>query len=836
METKRELLALLEQSGSERAASLAKVRSTSPQRASDLEHLLRAACSEFLETPAWKRVAPPESPLVAPPERIGPWRIEGEIGRGGMGTVYRARRDDGAFMQTVAIKLISTDLASAAMRRRFDGERHILASLEHPNIARLLDAGTTADGAPYLALEYVAGEPVDAYCNTRALNLEQRLAMFRQICGAVLSAHQKLVLHRDIKTANVLVDANGAPKLLDFGIAKLLVPDSERSDNTMLGIARPLTLEWSSPEQLRGETLSTASDVYSLGVLLFVLLTGRRPYASEGRSPHVLATAIDAAGPPPLRADVRSKTPPGVTPRNLRGDVERIVHKALAPDLNERYSNVTDLDADIGRLLAGQPVQAHPRSFTYRFGKLLLRHNVASAAIFIAAAGLLAATVFSMRAAAVAAQERQRAERRFADVKRIANVVLFDLNDTLANISGTLAARQLLVENALRYLDDLARDTGRESELLTELASAYERIAEVQGMPSWPNQGRTGDALPSLQRALELHRRATAESADTIRSRLSEARVLTNIASILAARGDLRAALLSHRQGAAALEAIPANGRNAEWQLLLTRVQVAIGDDVWELGDVAASAREYGRARATADIGRMAFPQSVLIEREVGVVEQRLGDAAAVREDWQQARVHHTASLAVDEALLRREPSSLELQRDLGTDYSRVGAVAFMLGEHQEALAAHQQALALRQRLTLADPTDARAQDDAAESHLQNARALAALGRVREAQVEASRATPAGRGLVQRDSGNARLRASLANGLVALGRCEAIAGRRESALSRIAEARAIRAQLAADSPDFKLTETAVAALETLDAAIRAGRAPSSTLDVASAWD
>ena len=407
-QTKRELLALLEQSSIERAASLAIVRSTSPRRAAELEQLLRTAESEFLEAPAWLRVAPPRAPLAAPPERIGPWRIEGEIGRGGMGTVYRACRDDGSFTQTVAIKLISQELVSAAMRRRFDGERHILASLEHPNIARLLDAGTTSDGAPYLVLEYVAGDPVDAYCNAQALNLEQRLAIFRQICRAVLIAHQKLILHRDIKTANVLIDVNGVPKLLDFGIAKLLVADADRSDNTMLGIARPLTLDWSSPEQLRGEVLSTSSDVYSLGVLLFVLLTGRRPYTSEGRSPDALATAIEAAGSPQLRADARSKTPPGVTPRNLRGDIERIVHKALAPGLTERYANVTDLDADIGRLLAGQPVEAHARSYAYRMGKLLLRHRVASAAIVVAIFGLLAATAFSLRAAAIAEQERQR--------------------------------------------------------------------------------------------------------------------------------------------------------------------------------------------------------------------------------------------------------------------------------------------------------------------------------------------------------------------------------------------------------------------------------------------
>ena len=834
LELKREFLELLEMPDADCDAALAMLRVTAPQRATDLRKLLAAARSDFLETPAWRRVAPPEATPEPPPDRLGPWQIEGEIGRGGMGTVYRGCRDDGAFAQTVAIKLIRPELVSPELRRRFAAERHILAALDHPNVARLLDAGTNAAGTPYLVLEYVAGEPVDAYCNAQRLDIESRLAIFRQVCGAVHSAHQKLILHRDIKTANVLIDANGVPKLLDFGIAKLLAPETGQGDQTLVGFARPLTPEWSSPEQLRGEALSTASDVYSLGVLLFVLLTGERPHACAGRSPDVFAGAIEASGPPPLRSTARTALPPGVVAKRLRGDLERIVHKALAPDLHERYPTVAELDADIGRLQAGRPVQAHTRSFAYRFGKLLLRQRVASAAILIAIAGLVVATAFSLRQAAIAEAERQRAERRFGDVRRIANVVLFDLNDTLANISGTLVARQLLVENALRYLDDLARDTGREPELLTELAAAYERIAEVQGMPSWPSQGRTGDALLSLQRALEFRRRAAAESPGGNQP-LAEARVLTNIASILAARGNPRAALDSHRQSEAALRQVPQAGHDVEWVQLLAAVQVASGDDVWELGDIAGAAKEYERALATLSDDRAMFADSTLIRRQVGVVEQRLGDAAAARGDWQAARSHHSASLAVDEELLRRDPDSLELQRDLGTDWSRVGAVAFMQGEYKAALAAHQQALQLRARLALADPGDARAQDDAAESHLQSAQALASLGRMSEARDAALLATESWTSLVQRDPHNARLRASLAGALAALGSCEASTGQRELALAHIAEARVIRVQLSADSPDFRMNHEAFAGLDALEATVRAGRLPSGPLDVAAVW-
>jgi tetratricopeptide (TPR) repeat protein len=310
--------------------------------------------------------------------------------------------------------------------------------------------------------------------------------------------------------------------------------------------------------------------------------------------------------------------------------------------------------------------------------------------------------------------------------------------------------------------------------------------------------------------------------------------VLNNIGSILAARGDSRAALDAHRQSATVLEAVPAGARDLAWRLMLARVQVATGDAVWELGDIPGAERHYAVALATARQGHALFANDVWIERQIGVVEQRLGDAAAAQSNWQVARTHNRASLAVDEALLSRDPDSLELQRDLGTDWSRVGAVAFMLGQHKEALAAHEQALALRTRLALADPTDARAQDDAAESHLHRAQSLASMGRVNDARDAASLATDGWRKLVQQDPDNARLCSSLANALAALARCEAVAGQHAAALSGIAEARGIRVRLARDHPDFKAPPQALARLDELEAAIRAGRKPSTAVFV-DAW-
>jgi tetratricopeptide (TPR) repeat protein len=341
-------------------------------------------------------------------------------------------------------------------------------------------------------------------------------------------------------------------------------------------------------------------------------------------------------------------------------------------------------------------------------------------------------------------------------------------------------------------------------------------------MPSWPSHGRSGDALASLERALDLHRRANAVAG---KSSLAEARVLSNLGSILAARGESSAARDAQLRSEAALKTVSTDKRDVAWVLQLARVQVAVGDVVWELGDVPGAEQHYQRALLTVKEGRERFAAETSLMRQVGVVEQRLGDSAAVRADWQQARLHHGASLAADEELLRREPGSLELQRDLGTDLSRVGAVAFMLGEYDDALAAHQRALELRQRLALADPGDARAQDDAAESYLQTAQSLAALGRMREAQVDAMLAVQGWRGLAELDPENARMRSSLANALVALGRCEAATGERTSALSRVDEARRIRKDLSSDSPDFKQADDAITGLDALYAQIRAGEVP-----------
>lgn len=834
---KKELARLLDLPPAQRGAVIDGLRIKQPGLANELAGLIAAAdrTGSFLEVPAWERISFPAPATTPPPETIGPWRIEAEIGRGGMGSVYRAHRADGQFEQVVAIKIAQRELASDLLRRRFLSERRILASLEHPNIARLIDGGTTTDGVPYLALEYVDGEPIDRYCESKQLPIAARLELFRQVCDAVNFAHQKLVLHRDIKAANVLVDAHGAPKLLDFGIAKLLGPEDTDDGLTRHGFARPLTPEWASPEQLRGETLTTAADVYSLGVLLFVLLAAERPHQYTVGTPEALAARIEAASRVSVAAAAQRTTPSGVEVGRLRGDLEHIVAKALAAEPQQRYVTAAALADDITRYLRGRTVSAHPPAWGYQLGKVLRRNRATAIAIAFATIGLLAASVFSLRQATLAEQERARATRRFEDVRRLANVVLFDLTDALANVSGALKARQLLVENGLRYLDDLAREASGDTSLQLELAKAYERIAELQGMPGWPSDGRSGDARVSLEHALALRRQATQSLSTDPAMIRAEAQLLNRLGTVLAARGETKAALERHQAAENLLQPLVSPANDAKLALEVATMQVAIGDDIWELGDVPGAAARYRLALQTVDAAAAANPQAPLIARQRGVVEQRLGDAAAEQRDFTTALKHHRASLAVDEALLEKTPDDAELQRDLGTDLSRVGADAYAMADYRTALDAHERARALREILLAADPGDARALEDAAESQFQASLALAMLNRRSEARALAQRAIARWQSLAGRDPDNARWQHVLAEGLTQIAIWTAQDRERAAALVQIERVRALRQILTASHPDFAANRAALSQLERLERELRAGKTPSLPNDSTVPW-
>ena len=422
--------------------------------------------------------------------RLGPYRVVRTIGKGGMGAVFLAVRDDDQYQQEVAIKTLKFETSSSFALVRFRQERQILAGLQHPNIARLLDGGATADGTPYLVMEYVAGTPLTHYAEDRHLSVNARLELFCRVCEAVHYAHQKLIVHRDIKPANVLVSEDGNPKLLDFGIAKLIDPGatSEVALQTATGMLM-MTPDYASPEQVRGEAISTSTDVYSLGAVLYELLTGKRPHVLKNYDAVEIGRAVCEIGIQP---------PSALGNRRLRGDLDNIVLKATHKEAARRYDSAGQLAEDLHRYLHGLPVIARADTFSYRTRKYVRRHWFAVSAmvaLVVVLAGGITASLYQARIA----------RQRFQQLRTLAHSFVFDFHDDIAKLDGSTAIRERMVRTALDYLDNLSQSAGRDLDLQKELAAAYQKVGDAQGYPASPNLGRTADAIESYRRAAAIH-------------------------------------------------------------------------------------------------------------------------------------------------------------------------------------------------------------------------------------------------------------------------------------------------------------------------------------------
>jgi len=431
-----------------------------------------------------------ESREFQAPERAGPYRLIRELGRGGMGAVYLGRRDDEQYQIDVAVKLVNPGTGNEFTVQRFRRERQILASLDHPNIARLLDGGATEGGLPYIVMEYIDGARITDSCRERRLNADQMLPLFLQVCAAVEHAHRNFVVHRDIKPGNILVARDGTPKLLDFGISKLLDSEPARRDETVAAGIRLLTPDYASPEQIRGEQVTIVSDVYSLGAVLYELLTGTKPHQLSDLSLTEIERVVceEDVRRPSLAAAHRAAA------RRLEGDLDTILLRALDKDPLRRYRTVTEFADDLRRHLAHLPVLARPDTITYRVRKFVRRRSGTVAAVAAVAASLIAGT-------AVALNQARIANERLQQVRRLANTFVFDVHDAVRDLPGSTKARRLIVETGLQYLDSLAATARSDASLQNELASAYLRIGEIQGDSFNANLGKVDDAARSFDKA-----------------------------------------------------------------------------------------------------------------------------------------------------------------------------------------------------------------------------------------------------------------------------------------------------------------------------------------------
>ncbi len=690
-------------------------------------------------------------------QRVGPYQVVQVLGRGGMGTVYLAERADGQFEQRVALKLVRDGLDSPSLRDRFFAERRALARLQHPGIARLLDGGLTDDGRPYFAMELVEGERIDDYCDTRRLPIAERLRLFGQVCEAVHHAHQHLVIHRDLKPSNILVTENGEPhvKLLDFGIAKLL--EETGSEAPTQTTQRMLTPEYAAPEQVRGMTVSTATDVYSLGVVLYELLTGHRPYEIRTLSPGEMERVIcDTAPPRPSTivtspTDVNGKVTPGAISRarstvpdtlvrRLAGDLDTIVLKALAKEPDRRYASAEAFLDDIQRHLDGLPVKARPPSVGYRAQKFVQRNTLVVALVALVMLALGAGLAGTAWQAHVAATERDTARREAATAEQVKDYLIevFGASDPWENPEGgggtEVTARELLAYGVER-VEALESEPAVQAEVLAALGSVYYRLGQYE------------KAQPLLEQALA-ERRAlwgdeheeVVESLTSLSDLFYETGAYDKVEALDREALAVRRRLLGNDHPDVAMNLnnlaalLHAKGEYEEAETLLREAlalrRQALGEAHPDLAETLGNLAVMLRARGAYDESEALQREALAMYRSLHgdahpTVATSLTNVAAVLRDkgeYEEAKTLQREALAMNRQILGDE------HPHVATSLNNLAGLLYEAGAYDESEPLHREALALR-RQVLGD-----AHPDVAQSLSNLAGSLRALRRYDEAE------------------------------------------------------------------------------------------------------
>jgi serine/threonine-protein kinase len=652
----------------ERPALLDRACAGDPQLRREVESLLAQEGHPFIATliseATESLAATQRHDLIG--ERIGAYRVISLIGEGGMGTVFRAVRDDDQYLKQVAIKLVKPGMDTAFVLNRFRYERQILANLEHPYIARLLEGGTTEDGLPYFVMEYVEGRPITRYSAEAKLSLPQRLTLFRAVCEAVAYAHQNLVIHRDLKPSNILVTPEGVPKLLDFGIAKLLAPEllSETTERTLTAM-RLMTPDYASPEQVRGEPVTTATDVYSLGVVLYELLTGRRPYQFENFSASEIERVICQTEP-----EKPSAVAHGAAAKlrwQLAGDLDNIVLMALRKEPERRYRSVEQFSEDIRRHLAGLPVLAREDRLGYRISKFVQRHKV-GVSFAVALLVLLVAFAITMAIQATRiARERDRANQKAATAEEVTRslVGLFEIADPSEAKGSVITTREILDKGAERIVRELHDQPEVQARLMDTIGRLY------------GNLGLYDKAATLLEQALEIRQRTLGQE------HLEVAESLTNLGVVLKDKGDLEAAEPMLRRALAIR------------QKLLGEAHLAVALSLNDLGLVL---RDKGKPDEAEQLHR----EALAMRRKLGGEEhpdvaQSLNNLALVLRDKGQG---DEAEPLYRKALALRRKLFGEEHPDVAISLNNLAGLLFGRGRYDEAEQLFRDALAVRRKIS----------------------------------------------------------------------------------------------------------------------------------------
>lgn len=647
------------------------------------------------------------SMLGTMPERVGPYRLVRELGRGGMGTVYLGERDDEEYQTQVAIKLVRRGFDTDLILHRFYRERQTLARLQHPHIARLLDGGTTGDGRPYIVMEFVKGSWITDYCREGGLGIARRLQLFLDVCGAVDYAHRQFVVHRDLKPGNILVDESEAVKLLDFGICKLLLGNAAEVDQTAEVGPAPFTPDYASPEQIRGEATNPASDVYALGAVLYELLTGTRPHRFKDLSIKGIEEGIceTEVVRPSMAAGNKGWT------RQLKGDLDNILLRALQKDPQRRYGSVEQLAEDVRRHLEHRPVKARPDTVRYRVGKFVRRRKglvMAAAAVLVVLSG---GVVVSMRSARIANENLRM-------VRQLSNTFVFDVHDAVRDLPGSTRARQLIVQTGLQYLDALSRNASGDGELQQELAAAYQRIGDVQGNVMGANLGNTAGALQSYQKALGLLDVVLKKDGANRPAMTERVKLHHKIGAVQAFTKDGAQALASYRRAAEMAEEVLARFPKDDAMVRqLAEIHMTSAYAVGLTGDYAEARKGYARALTLLHDLEKARPGDPALENSIAAAYSGEGQCDVRFGRLQEGLAAFREAAARLENLVRLDAANVNHQRELTIAYSNMGDVLGNpnlrnLGDPAGAAKAYGRMTEVSRQIHKADPADQRARSD----------------------------------------------------------------------------------------------------------------------------
>ncbi|HEY2435417.1 MAG TPA: serine/threonine-protein kinase [Vicinamibacterales bacterium] len=717
-------------------------------------------------------------------DTIGAYRIVDRIGHGGMGDVFLAERVDGTFEQRVAIKLTRASVRDPESARRFRFERQILASLQYPNIVTLLDGGATPQGDAYLVMEYVAGEPITDYCRRQALGLPARIALLRQVCRAVQHAHQHSIVHRDLKPANILVTDGGVVKVLDFGVAKLLQASNGTSETLTGMMPGPLTPNYASPEQLRGLPVTTACDVYSLGVLAYEVLAGARPYDTTGKPlDQVLAIVLATQPARPSTMGhgglATGGAAPVYSPGILKGDLDAIVLKAISKEPLRRYGSAGELADDLERYLTKEPVLAREPSLGYLLQRVCARNRALVATAALSMLAIVAALSVAVWQRSVAVTAQARAESRFRDVRHLANALIFKIHDAVAPLPGSTPVRQTIVKEAIGYLEGLERDSARDESLQLELSGAYRQIAGILGDPQRANLGDREGAIQQLERAralaLPLARRSDA-GFEAVAAFVNSNRQL---AMILNLTGQSGRSLELVQEAQTISENAYARRGDPRVRHLLASV---LFDHALALlqRDGPASLEYWQKAGAIYETELAEQPDAADRQRNVALVEKYVGGRDEDRGDFHEAARHYDRALDLD---LRREAKNgtdRVIRFDVAVDYSNLANMADSDGDLAKAEDLFATSLRIREELAASDPRDALSQLKVGTGAWRLGRVQRHRGRFAEARVSLSRALQV-LDAAMRVSNDRAARGEMASALFEMGRLDAAIGKRAAA-------------------------------------------------------